>query len=106
MSYKAAFDDSAVFASFDPSISIDHSALQSSPLQSPPHSQHGPLLSQTVQQESSDPTEFLHDYEAMDMTASEAPQIDPTGGSGAQGSDEDKQTPELQAKRKAQNRAA
>ena len=102
---KATFDDTTYFNTFDPAFQINQNALPS-----PAHSQIGSTDPPLIAQDSSGSMDIAAEAENenLDMMNLDIAQYEGQAGytGGGQGSDEDKPTPELQAKRKAQNRAA
>ena len=100
---KATFDDTTHFNTFDPAFQLNQNALQS-----PAHSQIGSAEPPLIAQDSSGSMDIAAENENLDMMNLDAAQYEGQAGytGGGQESDEDKPTSELQAKRKAQNRAA
>ena len=98
---KATFDDTTHFHTFDPTFQITQNALQS-PAQI--ENTNPPLIAQ----DSSGSMDIAAENENLDMMNLDTAQYEGQAGytGGGQGSDDDRPTPELQAKRKAQNRAA
>ena len=100
---KATFDDTTHFNNFDPAFQLNQNTLQS-----PAHSQVGSAEPPVIAQDSSGSMDLAAENENLDMMNVDAAQYEGQAGytGGGQESDEDKPTSELQAKRKAQNRAA